>query len=153
VTFWGVGAEEIRRLQVGGVTSAQSERDISLALGAVAQLTRLHEEQIRIEPVSPSRVVLDDVIIAELDIEGFEESPLHGVPKAGDPLPQSLLIDPEPVRESLCFNKAELVARACRCHIIHELDRQLCHELEAGSSDLHTAPEQDLAALLVDSEH
>ena len=76
------------------MTSAQSGRDIHLALVAVTHLTRLHEEQIRIEPIAPPRFVLDHVIVGQLDIEGFEEPLLDGLAKAGDPLPQALLIDP-----------------------------------------------------------
>jgi hypothetical protein len=53
----------IRRFQAGGVTSGQNGRDIRLALAAVTQLTRLHEEQIRIEPIAPARFILDHVII------------------------------------------------------------------------------------------
>ena len=115
-------------------------------------LTRLDEEQIRIEPVAPPRIVLDDVIVCQLDIESLEELPLDGIAKTGYPLPQALLIDSNSIGKVLRLDEPEIIWFAWGCHVLYELNRQRFNEVESDSSDLDAATEQNPSALLVDGK-
>jgi hypothetical protein len=152
VTYWGDGVAGIRRFQRGGVTSAAGGRDVQLGPDRGMYLTRLDEEQVRIEPVAAPRIILDDVIVGQLDIESFEELPLDGIAKTGYPLPQALLIDPNSTGKILRLDEAEIIWPECGSHVLHELNRQRFDEVESDSSDLDAAAEQNPSALLVDGK-
>ena len=115
-------------------------------------LTRLDEEQIRIEPVAPPRIVLDDVIVGQLDIESFEELPLDGIAKTGYPLPQALLIDPNSTGKILRLDEAEIIWPECGSHVLREFKRQRFDEVVPDSSDLDATAEQNPSPLLVDGK-